>query len=142
MAAIDTNITNTPVASPVVQDSPSWRKHCLQCLPCSPPPSPENTLIIYFAFFPHLEHEPEFEGVDLASTLDGLVAGVKADVVELVLLEEVGGAGAVALVKQVLVSHNEGGGLEGRPHHLVGVPRYRINLRSRNFDKSPAFLFS
>ena len=53
-------------------------------------------------WYGYLEHEPKLEGVDLAAALDGLVAGVIAHVIELVLLEKVGGAGRVALVQEAL----------------------------------------
>lgn len=49
-----------------------------------------------------LPHQPESEGVGLAATLDALVAGVIADVVELVRLEEVRGVGRVAALKKTL----------------------------------------
>lgn len=49
-----------------------------------------------------LPHQPEPEGVGLAGTLDALVSGVVADVVELVRLEEVGGVGRVAALKETL----------------------------------------
>lgn len=50
-----------------------------------------------------LPHEPQFQTVHFASTLDGLISGVQTCVVELVLLEQVGGVGTVAAHQQVLV---------------------------------------
>ena len=49
-----------------------------------------------------LPHQPEAERVCFAAALDALVTGVTADVVELVLLEEVGGAGRVAALQKAL----------------------------------------
>lgn len=49
-----------------------------------------------------LPHEPQFQTVHFASTLDGLIPSVKTCVVELVLLEQVGGVGTVAAHQQVL----------------------------------------
>lgn len=50
-----------------------------------------------------LPHEPQFQTVHFASTLDGFIPGVEACVVELVLLEQVGGVGTVAAHQQVLI---------------------------------------
>ena len=49
-----------------------------------------------------LPHQPEPENICFAAALDALVAGVTAYVVELVLLEEIGGAGRVAALQEPL----------------------------------------
>ena len=54
-----------------------------------------------------LPHQPEAEHVRLTATLDALVPGVTADVVELVLLEEVGRAGRVAALQEALEDGDE-----------------------------------
>lgn len=43
-------------------------------------------------------HQPQLQTVHLAAALDRFVPHVQIDVIEFVLLEEVGGAGAVALL--------------------------------------------
>ena len=47
-------------------------------------------------------HEPEFEDVHLAATLDRLVSSVEGHVVKLVLLEQVRGIGAMTLLEHTL----------------------------------------
>ncbi len=47
-------------------------------------------------------HQPQLQTVDLAAALHWLVPDVQIHVVEFVLLEEVRGVGAVALLQQVL----------------------------------------
>lgn len=50
-----------------------------------------------------LPHEPQFQTIHFASTLDGLIPSVQMYVVELVLLEQIGGVCTVAAHQQVLV---------------------------------------
>lgn len=47
-------------------------------------------------------HEPQFETVDLATALQGLVPHVQIEIVEFVLLEQVCSIGAVAPLQQTL----------------------------------------
>lgn len=51
-----------------------------------------------------LPHEPQLQTVHTAAALHHLVSGVQSHVVELVLLEEVAGLGAVAAPEQVLLA--------------------------------------
>lgn len=62
----------------------------------------------------------------LSTALDALVACVPGHVVELVLLEEVLGTGAVGLVQRVLALDQEERALERGAQHLVRVPRDRV----------------
>lgn len=52
-------------------------------------------------------HEPEFQHVGPASTLNMLVSGIVLGVIELVLLEQVGGVGGVSGAQQVGVPRQE-----------------------------------
>lgn len=49
-----------------------------------------------------LPHQPQLQTVHLAAALHRLIPNVQIDVIEFVLLEEVGGVGAVALLQQIL----------------------------------------
>lgn len=48
-------------------------------------------------------HQPEFERIWTSAALNGLVTSVIADIVELVLLEQVGGLGRVTLLQEALL---------------------------------------
>lgn len=54
-----------------------------------------------------LPHEPELECIRLPAALDRLVSRVVADIIELILLEEVGGLGRVAALEEMLMKHSD-----------------------------------
>lgn len=54
-----------------------------------------------------LPHQPKFEGIVFAATLYGLVSCVIRNIVELVLLEQVGSIGRVARWKEILSTQND-----------------------------------
>ena len=63
--------------------------------------------LLHVVLAPGLQHEPELEGVHLPAALHALVPGVVAHIVELVLLEQIGGVGRVGLVQQPGVANNQ-----------------------------------
>lgn len=79
-------------------------------------------------------HEPELEHVGPAATLDVLVAGVVLGVVELVLLEEIGGVGRVALRQDSLVAGQESGALLWSGEQLVWIPGDRVRSGGKMGD--------
>lgn len=75
-----------------------------------------------------LPHEPELEGVRLPAALDGLVPCVVADIIELILLEEVGGLSRVAALEETrFVPDQESRALQTCHQHLVRVPGHRVD---------------
>lgn len=84
-----------------------------------------------------LPHHPELEDVRPATALDVLVADVVDGVVELVLLEEVGGVGGVRSREDALVAQQQRGTLLWGCEELVGVPGHRVGPEERRRKKSP-----
>lgn len=68
-----------------------------------------------------LPHEPQLEGVHMASALEALVSSIVAHVIRLVLLEEVVRPQAVAFLQETLHRRQQPGG-GGGAHYYSTVP--------------------
>ena len=59
-------------------------------------------------------HDPEFEGVDLSTTLDRLVSRVEGHVIKFILLKEVGSCCTVAVMHYALLKMGKKRGITNR----------------------------
>ena len=60
---------------------------------------------------PSLQHEPKLKSISLSSTLNRFVSCIIADIIELILLKEVGGRCTIGLVQDPVVPCHKYGGL-------------------------------